>query len=190
MSTPNGLAELQPTSAARSRPRSCGRSRTSRASRFRSRTTGSSTGSSPCPIRAASPTCGARRDLQVDGADPVEPARRRALGARGDRRGVPLAEDHDARARFNPMKRNRGGERDLDHIIVAAIRGLDRAEPRVPAGARRADPDDGPDVHRASRTRSSSRRRSATRHAESSGSTSPGPRPDGAARTRTATSFR
>jgi adenosine deaminase len=29
--------------------------------------------------------------------------------------------------RFNPMKRNRGGERDLDHIIVAAIRGLDRA---------------------------------------------------------------
>jgi adenosine deaminase len=25
------------------------------------------------------------------------------------------------------MKRNRGGERDLDHIIVAAIRGLDRA---------------------------------------------------------------
>lgn len=29
--------------------------------------------------------------------------------------------------RFNPMKRNRGGERDLDHIILAAIRGLDRA---------------------------------------------------------------
>ena len=29
--------------------------------------------------------------------------------------------------RFNPMKRNRGGERDLDHIIMAAIRGLDRA---------------------------------------------------------------
>jgi adenosine deaminase len=29
--------------------------------------------------------------------------------------------------RFNPMKRNRGGERDLDHIITAAIRGLDRA---------------------------------------------------------------
>src|SRR3972149_3754121 len=26
--------------------------------------------------------------------------------------------------RFNPMKRNRGGERDLDHIILAAIRGL------------------------------------------------------------------
>ena len=29
--------------------------------------------------------------------------------------------------RFNPMKRNRGGERDLDHINHAAIRGLDRA---------------------------------------------------------------
>lgn len=29
--------------------------------------------------------------------------------------------------RFNPMKRNRGGERDLDHIIMAALRGLDRA---------------------------------------------------------------
>jgi len=27
--------------------------------------------------------------------------------------------------RFNPMKRNRGGERDLDHIIMAAVRGLD-----------------------------------------------------------------
>jgi adenosine deaminase len=39
--------------------------------------------------------------------------------------------------RFNPMKRNRGGERDLDHIILAAIRGLDRAEleyPQVWAG--------------------------------------------------------
>jgi adenosine deaminase len=39
--------------------------------------------------------------------------------------------------RFNPMKRNRGGERDLDHIIMAAIRGLDRASleyPQVRAG--------------------------------------------------------
>ncbi len=34
--------------------------------------------------------------------------------------------------RFNPMKRNRGGERDLDHIIMAAIRGLDRAELEYP----------------------------------------------------------
>ena len=39
--------------------------------------------------------------------------------------------------RFNPMKRNRGGERDLDHIIMAALRGLDRAGleyPQVRAG--------------------------------------------------------
>ena len=39
--------------------------------------------------------------------------------------------------RFNPMKRNRGGERDLDHIIMAALRGLDRASleyPQVRAG--------------------------------------------------------
>src|SRR6476469_3093400 len=39
--------------------------------------------------------------------------------------------------RFNPMKRNRGGERDLDHILLAAARGLDRAAleyPQVRAG--------------------------------------------------------
>jgi adenosine deaminase len=39
--------------------------------------------------------------------------------------------------RFNPMKRNREGEQDLDHIITAAIRGQDRAlleYPQVRAG--------------------------------------------------------
>ncbi|HUF02280.1 MAG TPA: hypothetical protein VMN35_07630 [Gaiellaceae bacterium] len=39
--------------------------------------------------------------------------------------------------RFNPMKRNRGGERDLDHIILAAVRGLDLASleyPQVQSG--------------------------------------------------------
>ncbi len=39
--------------------------------------------------------------------------------------------------RFNPMKRNRGGEQDLDHIIAAAARGMDRAVleyPQVRAG--------------------------------------------------------
>ena len=39
--------------------------------------------------------------------------------------------------RFNPMKRNRGGERDLDHIIMAASRGFERASleyPQVRAG--------------------------------------------------------
>jgi adenosine deaminase len=29
--------------------------------------------------------------------------------------------------RFNPMKRNRGGERDLDHIIMSAIWGMEKA---------------------------------------------------------------
>src|SRR5258708_1047022 len=39
--------------------------------------------------------------------------------------------------RFNPMFRNRGGERDLDHIISAAIWGMERAileYPQVKAG--------------------------------------------------------
>lgn len=39
--------------------------------------------------------------------------------------------------RFNPMKRNRGGERDLDHIIMSAIWGMDKAlleYPQVKAG--------------------------------------------------------
>lgn len=39
--------------------------------------------------------------------------------------------------RFNPMKRNRGGERDIDHIILSAIWGMRRAMieyPRVKAG--------------------------------------------------------
>ena len=45
---------------------------------------------------------------------------------------LPLAGSHDVELRFNPMKRNRGGERDLDHIILAAIRGLDRASLEYP----------------------------------------------------------
>lgn len=50
--------------------------------------------------------------------------------------------------RFNPMKRNQGGLRDLDHIIHAALRGMDRAclEYGVEAGlifclAREFEPD-------------------------------------------------
>lgn len=34
--------------------------------------------------------------------------------------------------RFNPMKRNRGGERDLDQIMMAAVRGIDRASMEYP----------------------------------------------------------
>jgi adenosine deaminase len=37
--------------------------------------------------------------------------------------------------RFNPMKRNRGGEQDLDQIMMAAIRGLDRASLEYPVKA-------------------------------------------------------
>ena len=36
--------------------------------------------------------------------------------------------------RFNPMKRNRGGEQDLDQIMMAAIRGIDRASLEYPFG--------------------------------------------------------
>jgi len=34
--------------------------------------------------------------------------------------------------RFNPMKRNRGGEQDVDHIIAAAVRGMDKATLEYP----------------------------------------------------------
>ena len=37
--------------------------------------------------------------------------------------------------RFNPMKRNRKGEQDLDQIMMAAIRGLDRASLEYPVRA-------------------------------------------------------
>jgi len=37
--------------------------------------------------------------------------------------------------RYNPMKRNRGGEQDLDHIIMAGVRGLDRALLEYPVRA-------------------------------------------------------
>jgi adenosine deaminase len=37
--------------------------------------------------------------------------------------------------RFNPMKRNRGGERDVDHIIAAAVRGTERAQLEYPVRA-------------------------------------------------------
>jgi adenosine deaminase len=37
--------------------------------------------------------------------------------------------------RFNPAKRNRGGERDLDAIVMAAVHGLDRASLEYPVRA-------------------------------------------------------
>jgi adenosine deaminase len=62
----------------------------------------------------------------------VERSVHQAIGGAYRSQGITTLE-----VRFNPMKRNRGGERDLDHIIMAAIRGLDRASleyPQVRAG--------------------------------------------------------
>src|SRR4029079_11807005 len=62
----------------------------------------------------------------------VEVSVHAAIGGAYRSQGITMLE-----LRFNPMKRNRGGERDLDHIILAAIRGLDRARleyPQVGAG--------------------------------------------------------
>ena len=90
----------------------------------------------------------AGRDLPLDGADPVEPARGRALGARGDRRRLPLTGDHDARAAVQPDEAEpRRRARPRPHHHGGRPRARPR-EPRIPAGARRADPDDGPDVQR------------------------------------------
>ena len=88
----------------------------------------------------------ARRDLPLDGADPVEPARGRALRARRDLRCLPPPEHHNARASLQPDEakpRRRARPRPHHH-------GRDpRPRPRrarVPEGPRRPDPDDGPDV--------------------------------------------
>ena len=91
----------------------------------------------------------ARRDLPLDRAHPVEPARGRALGARRDRRRLPLPGDHDARAALQPDEaKPRRRARPRPHHHGRHPRARPR-EPRVPAGARRPDPDDGPDLLRA-----------------------------------------
>src|SRR3954465_5000685 len=62
----------------------------------------------------------------------VAPSRHAAIGGAYRSQRITTLE-----LRFNPMKRNRGGERDLDHIILAAIRGLALASleyPQVRAG--------------------------------------------------------
>ncbi len=62
----------------------------------------------------------------------VEPAIHQTLGGAYRAHNIVLHE-----IRFNPMKRNRSGERDLDYIILAAIRGMERAlleYPEVKAG--------------------------------------------------------
>ena len=74
--------------------------------------------------------------------------------------------------RFNPMKRNRGGEQDLDHIIAAAVRGMDRAtleypikpgphllpRPRLPVRAQRDHRREGDRLARPGRRRRRHRR--------------------------------
>src|SRR5207248_11529869 len=55
-----------------------------------------------------------------------------AIAGGAYRHGITLLE-----LRYNPMKRNQGGAHDLDHIVLAACRGLDRAlleYPRLRAG--------------------------------------------------------
>jgi len=62
----------------------------------------------------------------------MEPAVRQTIGGAYRAHNVVLHE-----IRYNPMKRNRGGERDLDYIILASINGLERAlleYPEVKAG--------------------------------------------------------
>ena len=88
----------------------------------------------------------ARPDLPLDRADPVVAARRRTLRARRDRRRVPLAADHDARAPLQPDEAEPGRRaRPRPHHPRSDQRGRP-SEHRVPAGPRRADPDDGPHV--------------------------------------------
>ena len=88
----------------------------------------------------------ARPDLPPDRADPVVADRGRAVGARGDRRRVPVAGDHDARAAVQPDEAQpRRRARPRPHHPGGDPRPRPRLA-RVPAGAGRADPDDGPDV--------------------------------------------
>ena len=91
----------------------------------------------------------ARRDLPLDGADPVVAARGRAVRARRDRRRLPLAGDHDARAPLQPDEAQpRRRARPRPHHPRRDPRPRPRRA-RVPAGSRRADPDDGPHLRRA-----------------------------------------
>ena len=70
--------------------------------------------------------------VPLDGADPELAHRGRTrvyevVGGAYRKNNVTTME-----LRFNPMKRNRGGEQDLDHIIAAALRGMDKATLEYP----------------------------------------------------------
>ena len=114
-----------------------------------------------------------RRDLPLDGADPVQSDRGRALGARGDRRRLSLAADHDLRASVQPDEAEPGRRaRPRPHHHGRGPRPRPR-EPRVPASPRRSDPDDGPHVRRAAERHHRREGDPLRRRAGSSGSTSP-----------------
>ena len=125
---PGAGRPAHPRRAPRSRPTSSGPSHTIRASSCRSRPTGSSgTWSRPSPRRSSSLADYLAilhhwtEKIQSSPAA-IERSVYEVIGKEFRSSGVSLIE-----LRFNPMKRNLGGERDLDHIIHAALRGMDRA---------------------------------------------------------------
>ena len=91
----------------------------------------------------------AGRDLSLDGADPVLPARRRALRPCGDRRCVPVAADHDPRVAVQPDEAEPGRRARPRPHHPRRDPGPRPRQARIPAGARRADPDDGPHLRSA-----------------------------------------
>ncbi|MDG7029442.1 MAG: hypothetical protein JRN38_04255, partial [Nitrososphaerota archaeon] len=68
----------------------------------------------------------------MDRAHPVQPARDREVGAPDHRRGVQEEQHHAPRAALQPHEEEQGGEQDLDQIMMAAVRGLDRASLEYP----------------------------------------------------------
>ena len=117
-----------------SRRPSCGRSPMPRGSSSRPATTGSSATSSRSTRgarRASMATC----SCSTGRSSSRRPDRGRTRRVRGHRWRVSQEQRHHRGLRFNPMKRNRGGEQDLDHII-AAIPGHGQGDARVPGEAR------------------------------------------------------
>ncbi|MCH7492913.1 adenosine deaminase [Patescibacteria group bacterium] len=71
-------------------------------------------------------------ELIQSSPEPIEESVKSVIGGGYRASNIVLQE-----LRFNPMFRNRGGEKDLDHIIMSAIWGLDKAlleYPQVKAG--------------------------------------------------------
>ena len=116
------------TSVAPWRRTSCGPSRTTPASSCRSSRTGTSASWST-PIRrrcrrsaTTSTSCTSWTEKIQSSPAAIERSIYEVIGKEYRSSRVSTIE-----LRFNPMKRNVGGERDLDYIIAAALRGMDRA---------------------------------------------------------------